>query len=527
MKKDYDKIKDVYGEQTAKLCRSLFPTFLERDGWLFNILSKKFAPNHDLGKDIIIQDKVREFKDFIYSFDQFSCEKVDVNKSVLELFEEAGYHFYECNTYKDMCSFKDYYREDEILCSFFDDRLSTHYVFWVVKKNVFDIEREDIPTRDGDYGTSVMSIQFTRGKNNTVSIKNRYNHHVENADATLSNNLENIAVGLTRAFEKEYGFHIDVNESIVFDLNKYVKASDGRYYKFNMGIQNIYYCPNNVIIDNGKVISFDTSRYFIMDYYIVDMKEKRIYLYDSSLKDSFASVYQYFDDIKIVKNGDCKVIRGIRDSFSDVIFNVNFLGEIIGIKDDNLKNIGFNFMRWNEALCSFDCPYVMSIGNSFLSYNNCLEEFNCSNVFTIGDGFLKRNYILREINLDSVRLIGDDFMEDNRCLDKLELPNVFKIGNNCLYFNENSLREVCVPNLNSIGDNAFSSNFSIKKIDCRNLESVGSFFMYLNKKVKDFYFPRLSFVKDGFFGNNKYWRIKKDEYLNNIGLRKKLVRYKR
>ena len=79
-------------------------------------------------------------------------------------------------------------------------------VFWAVKKNVKDIRRKDFdsPERDDEYGTSVMSIQFNREGTTRVSIKNRYNHTVENPDATLGNDLEKIAPGLTYSFELCY-----------------------------------------------------------------------------------------------------------------------------------------------------------------------------------------------------------------------------------------------------------------------------------------------------------------------------------
>ena len=43
-----------------------------------------------------------------------------------------------------------------------------------------DIRRENFknPQRQDEYGTSVISLQFTRGKKQTLSIKNRYNHSV-------------------------------------------------------------------------------------------------------------------------------------------------------------------------------------------------------------------------------------------------------------------------------------------------------------------------------------------------------------
>ena len=48
MNKDYNTLKKYYGENFAKLCRNLFPTLLEKEGLLSNIILSKFYPNHHL-----------------------------------------------------------------------------------------------------------------------------------------------------------------------------------------------------------------------------------------------------------------------------------------------------------------------------------------------------------------------------------------------------------------------------------------------------------------------------------------------
>ena len=74
-------------------------------------------------------------------------------------------------------------------------RLDRCVVFWAVKKDADKMKREDYktPQREDEYGTSVMSIQFSKGGLCTVSIKNRYHHRVNIPDATCGNNLDRIA----------------------------------------------------------------------------------------------------------------------------------------------------------------------------------------------------------------------------------------------------------------------------------------------------------------------------------------------
>ena len=157
--------------------------------------------------------------------------------------------------------------------------------FFAVKTNVDEIKRENFPNpeRQDEYGTSVISIQFTKDENCTLSIKNRYNHTVPNPDATFSNNLDNIIFGLTYNFEKYYGFKQKyIND---FELKGYVRANDGKYYKYNYEINNIYYCPNNIIIDNFEVKRLPKEKYLLFDYFILDLQNKRLQLYDDSIKD--------------------------------------------------------------------------------------------------------------------------------------------------------------------------------------------------------------------------------------------------
>ena len=85
-------------------------------------------------------------------------------------------------------------------------------VWFAVKKNVDEIKSEDFkkPRREDDYGTSVISIQFSKSKINYLSIKNRYNHTITdvNPDSTYGNNLDNIIVGLTQAFVETYNLKL-------------------------------------------------------------------------------------------------------------------------------------------------------------------------------------------------------------------------------------------------------------------------------------------------------------------------------
>ena len=149
----------------------------------------------------------------------FSYDKVETKKSVKELFNEVGYEFYECVTDgenidspTDIQYYRKFYRPGELLCTInTNGRLNKSRVFWVVRKDVNQIVPKENPQREDEYGVSVLSIQFNRNTDD-VEIICRYNHHGINApNSTYENNLDEIAPGLTKAFEREYGFSSEKN----------------------------------------------------------------------------------------------------------------------------------------------------------------------------------------------------------------------------------------------------------------------------------------------------------------------------
>ena len=415
------------------------------------------------------------------------------------------------------------------------------------EKNVEEIKREDFnnPKREDEYGTSVMSIQFTKSQNSTVSIKNRYNHTVNNPDATYGNDLDEITLGLRQSFEKllsERGLTLNSSNIEAFYIPGYVVADDGKYYKYNKEFNGNYYCPGNVIIDHGNVIKLEPEKQELIDYFILDKENKTLSLYDISLgRDSFIDGFKNIDSIEMANNNNSeqktKTIT-IKEKSSDKPITIeinkesnsiigytnenltnlgdNFLGyneqlsklvapNVTSIEDDVLKNnkgleefeapnltkIGDNFLEYNEQLSKFNVPNVIYIGNSVLMFNKGLEKFEAPNLTEIGDDFLGDNKQLSKINVPNVTCIGNRVLENNKKIEKFEAPNVKKIGNNFLKYNE-KLREFKVPNVTCIGNGVLASNKELKKFEAPNAEKIGSYFLRMNTKLSEFYVPNLS-----------------------------------
>lgn len=568
MNQELKQIKKKYGERMMHLCRELFPTILDSEGKLIEILDSKFGHPKYLYDDIIGLHSVSNFKNFIYSkYDSQRSEKI-VSKTPFELMNEAGYTLYECHNNDEIMEFKKYYSSGEELCTFRDERLKHYHVFFAVKKNVDEIKRDhfQVPQRQDEYGTSVISIQFSRGDINTLSIKNRYNHTVNYPDATFSNNLDNIIEGLTSSFEKHY--HLNINQNDVqIDLGMgYVKANDGKYYKYNIEANNVYYCPDNIIIDNSEINKqfIDKEKYLIIDNYILnlqtkdqknkvrhsDLPKKSICMYDYSYSDSFIENMQFFDKININKTDhNTKIIELIKNNHENVYIEIDKYHNIIGYTNLNLEHIGSGFMAYNKSLqhinisnvtkiekyflrnCislkSIKLDKVVSVGTDFLYQGLSLEYLYAPSLKKIGSGFLAGNGWLTSLYLEKVEEVGANFLRSNRQLEYISMPNLKEAGINFLVNNE-CLTQIDLPKLEELKDNFLSDNEEIKSINLPSVKEIGLYCLS-NVRCLTVDLPSVEKIDHGFMKNNivlsgislpKVIDIGNDFLSNNLNLRK-------
>ena len=536
-----------------QLCRELFPTILEKDGELFKLIDSLFSYNRFLYEDIVKYDKISEFKDYVYErYDDGRKNTVETTKTPRELLKEAGYNLYECYTEDDIQKFKKYYADGEELCTFSGGRLNTCYVFFAVKENAMDIKREDFiePNREDEYGTSVISIQYSKGDYNSLSIKNRYNHTVVNPDATFSNDLDRIIPGLNEAFEKAYHLS-NVYDYHGFVMPGYVVANDGKMYKYNYEINNIYYCINNIIIDNFNVIDKykDKEKYILLDYFIIDLMNKEVRVYEGNKKkESFPDSFKNIKRIKIVKgiDRDNKYIDIIHDNMEETIIEMNKYNQMMKLYDEhikssdscylehdkyliklflpnieniggyslmenkvleklyipNVKRIGAFFLQDNIALDVIRMDQVKEIGGYFLTNNNKIKNIYLPNVEIIKKNFMSNNNEIRTVVLPKAWEVGDYFLENNTCLEQVLMPKVLKIGVNFLLLNKN-LREISLPNVKEIGDNFLGYNTEIRRIDMPQLECIDNYFMTLNNHIVMLDLPNVVTIGNAFLQHNQ------------------------
>lgn len=487
--KDLKLIKKRYGEKFAHLCRELFPTLLEKEGLLTQLLSKHFPPSRELYNDLVSNDLIYSFKSYIYSLipsDNLEKQK-QVNLSPEELMDKAGYILYpECKTEEDIQSFRHYYYrgeptpeykggkpvgyKGEELCTFNGGRLGTCRVWFAVRKDVDKIKREDFknPRREDDYGTSVISIQYTKNKPSTLSIKNRYNHALEhvNPDATYGNNLDNIIEGLTSAFVKKFGIETD-NVSKNFYMPEYVKTKDGVFYKPTLNRGLVQYCADNVIIERGQAKTLDKNRYLLIENFVLDLQDKKIFNYDKNTKDPFVESIGKIKEIKRLSTKEGMTILITPEEGEVVEINLNKKNQIVGYSNKNIKVIGDSFLKYNKTLMRLELPNVHTIGKNFLYKNNSILYLNLPNVQIIDNNFMCFNRILTHLELPNVQIIGNSFLFYNKDLVQFTVPNVEIIGCDFMRFNK-SLTQLIIPKILQVGEGFMLGN---KNIDFSFLNS--------------------------------------------------------
>lgn len=482
MQSDLKNIKKKYSESFAHLCRELFPTLLETEGLLYSLIESNFYPSKFLYSDIVNNNLKADFQRFINSLVDTKEEiEINTNKTPKELLDSVGYTLYECKTEEDIQRFKKYYAKGEELCTFRGGRLNSCYVFFAVKKNVADIKRENFtnPQRQDGYGTSVISIQFTKYAQSTISIKNRYNHTVNNPDSTFSNNLENIVCGLTRSFEITYDLDIKKSNQQNFEIPGYVCASDGKFYKYNYEINNTYYCPDNIIIDNFEIKKYEKDRYIVFDYFILDMKSKKLKLYDIFIKDSFLTGLNIINKVQIKKSEDRKYIC-LDIGEQPITIGLDKENRIISYCNNNITQLDDNFLYHNIVMKTLYLENLRRIGDSFLASNSDLELIDVPLLNEIGRNFLTHNLLLSEIVMPYLKKVGNDFIPYNRSISEIYLPSLEEIGNEFL-----------------------TSNTRLKKLILPRLKKAGNLFMYNNKKLEILELPRLESIGKGYLEHNR------------------------
>lgn len=512
VKNDERFIKKKYGEDMWKLCRRLFPTILEEEGLLSELLDRFFDHTRSLYSYIEDNDLELDFQDFVMQkvYPPKEEDKFIIpDKNPYELLKEVGYTLYKCETEEDIKRFEKYYDKKERLCTFDADRLKTNYVYFAVKDNVNEIRREDFddPKREDEYGTSVLSFQFSKGRGHALSIKNRYNHSVQRPDSTYGNNLDRIVSGLRASFAYYEGMAQDKIETFEDHMKDYIVDDKGKFHRIIAIVDNVAFCENNYIIEkeshavDKKYI--DKERYIFMDGYILDLKEKKfIDYFDKKFYKSFSDANGTIHNIEVHGKGkDKKIIITPTFGFKPITIKLES-NHIVYYENENVKEIGNKFMDNCRELEGVYLPNVEKVGDAAFTNCNYLKTIDLSNAKEIGDYFASNGWDIMNVKLDSVEKIGDDFLNSAMTIIDLNLPNVVEIGDRALEDNE-YLETFNAEKLEILGDSCFEKNRDLYIINTPKLKEIGNYSFNGNLKLREALFPNLEIMGDKCFEDNK------------------------
>lgn len=276
--KVYEKIKRQNGETMANCLRDNVPFALEENR-VVRIL--RHAGECD---DAFRNEALPVLRDMLCD----DSEPDETDRTVDDLLDEAGYNYEVTTTKKAFDAYKRYFASDELLCSFrsTQDRLNNYHCVWLVKKDVETIKRSAKPSRQDDYGTSVVCIQIAKSGRGYISIKNRYNHKVSNCDNTFGSNPDNIISGLSSALEKMLGCKI--NNKGKSNMSSFVLV-DNAIVRELREIGGVVF-GKNCFVKNGTLYEADPSHEIIFDNFVYSSKEKRVWSPVDTYVDGFIAM---------------------------------------------------------------------------------------------------------------------------------------------------------------------------------------------------------------------------------------------
>lgn len=209
--------------------------------------------------------------------DTFGTIRETTQEEIVEDFMKAGYDTVIFDDREKIAECEKYYATGERICTYNDlsGRMSQYHMLVAIKKDIDKIQRSKHPQREDEYGTSILNIQIAKNGSH-MSIKNRYNHTVNECDSTLNNNLDLLVQGLQAKVLGYYGI-ASLNKRKSHYKN--IVNINGIYLKYSVEVNNVYF--GDFVLDNENGIRFkDHSRYYVGTCnnipYVFDFQDKNV-----------------------------------------------------------------------------------------------------------------------------------------------------------------------------------------------------------------------------------------------------------
>ena len=425
--KVYKSIKKQNGEAFAKVLR---------ENVLLDIPNLKhileFAGNNpkDAGNLIGILRELR-------SKSGKTTQPLESQKDPLELLSDAGYDAFYVENLTQQNSIRKYFEPNEELCTFRDsERYKNFYIIHAVKKDVKNIKRDKEPFRESPYGTSVISIQIAKG-GGFISIKNRYNHTVNDPDATFNNNPDNIIPGLTAALKKK--FNVDfMTANVEIPIN--YRLINDQLVRFNYESDNIYFGEKYYFI-GSKITKLNTDYEVMLDNVILNTKTGKL---SSPVKHSAwlpASLNIFQQEmagqkIKISKDkttGETVIYLIDKDNNTEEFLRTkNGCTTVWHLyKTTDIQDIG----RFHETMLrEVYAPHLKTMGWNVFGGCPNIEVLYAPELEEMGNFCFGQNEVLKKLYLPKLKTMNDGCFWYNKVIEILYAPELKEMGKNCFNY---------------------------------------------------------------------------------------------
>lgn len=209
--------------------------------------------------------------------DSFGTIRETTQEEIIEDFKKAGYNIVIFDDEEKIAECKKYYAAGEVICTYnnLSGRMNQYHMLVAIKKDIDKIQRNKTPQREDEYGTSILNVQIAKN-GSYMSIKNRYNHTVNECDSTLNNNLDLLVPGLQA---KVLGYYNIASLNKNKNYYKNIININGVYLKYVTEVENVYF--GNFVLDSKNGVRFaDNGRYYVNtdrdNLCVLDFHDKKV-----------------------------------------------------------------------------------------------------------------------------------------------------------------------------------------------------------------------------------------------------------
>ncbi|MBQ8250630.1 MAG: leucine-rich repeat protein [Alphaproteobacteria bacterium] len=440
---------------------------------------------------------------FLESLKQVKIPEVETEKSPFELLKEAGYKAFYANTLEKQNSIEPYYTENEALCTFMDkSRYIRYHIIHAIKEGAEQLKRSDFKgkeKREDEYGVSVLSIQILK-EGGFISIKNRYNHGVENSDNTYNSNPDNIIKGLSLALKRHFNVDFSSQEK---DLPIGYQFIDGKIYKYHTEREHIYF-GDRFYIQNGVVNFLDKDFEIVVDDFVIDLKRKKVYYpeVNGSLKKT-SQKSQDKSNLHLLIEDEIKdkVVRVSKSGDEKALFvNGNLIlkakaNQLTHLYLPSTKRQAASLFNFHPTIEVFESAFISEIQGTSFYHCPCLKEVKMPLVKEILGMFMVNNKALVEVDFPSLEKMGKNSFLQLPSISKLVFFSLKEVGPYCLR-ELNGLTKLSAPQLEKVGLNSLQKLLSLATLELGALKMCDNGVISSCPQLKEIKLQKLQSLAD-------------------------------